>query len=163
MFRSKLLPVQPQSFKYKFWNYLPYGVCGKHFDSNECYILECGVCNKSFHRTCIKISKKKYSNLIQNGNIFICSNKCHSTILPLSQCNDIDFFSALFGENEFPCGKCKRDCLKQTACIQCSICGTWDHFECSGLTTREFLHDVYYFCSSKCAVCVLSITLHFCG
>ena len=144
---SKPLLNQPQRFNYKFRSYHPCGKCGKHCDSNESLIITCGVCEKNFHRSCVNLSKKKYLDLVENNHTFICDRKCWNNALPFSRSDNIDFFSALYGENEFPCSKCRRDCLKHTACIQCSICDIWDHFECSGLTEKEFLCDVYYFCS----------------
>ena len=146
---SKPLRNQPQSFRFNFREYKPCGKCGEHCDSNQCIIVNCGICKKYFHRPCVNLSKKKYLELTKNNHSFICSNKCWNFVLPLSQCDDIDFFSALFGEGEFPCGKCNRDCLKHTVCICCSTCNTWDHFECSGISIREFYFP-YYFCKDAC-------------
>lgn len=158
MFLSKLLANQPQSFRYKFRNYQPCGTCGKHCDSDESLILDCGVCQKHFHRSCIRLSKQSYKDLKQNDTTFICSCKCSLSLLPFSECDNIDFFSALFGDSKYLCGKCSRDCLEQTACIQCSICEKWDHFECSGLSVKEFKCNDYYFCCKSCEVSVLPFT-----
>ena len=45
--------------------------------------------------------------------------------------------------------------MDETACIQCSVCSTWDHFQCSGLTVKEFKNDRLYFCKPPCAMFVL--------
>ena len=147
---SKPLRNQPNIYKYNFRNYHPCGSCGKHCDSNESLILNCGICDKYYHRSCAKMSKIKYRNLIQNKNTFVCSERCYLNTLPLSKCNNIDIFCAIYGEYEYPCSKCKRDCKPRefTKYLQ-----YW-----SGLSVREFLHDVYYFCSRKCEVYVLPFT-----
>ena len=149
MFLSKPLQNQPQFYRYNFRYYQPCGKCGEHCDSNETLVVYCDICEKYFHRSCAKVSKKKCLELTKNNHAFICGHKCWNAVLPLSQCDNIDFYSALYGEGDFPCGKCKRDCLDYPACICCSTCGTWDHFECSGLSAREFYFP-YYFCKDAC-------------
>ena len=142
---------------YKFHKYYPCGECGSHCDSNENFILYCEVCEKKFHRSCLKISKKKYKEIISKNETFVCSEKCMNSLLPLHS-DDINFFSALYGDGLYPCGKCKIDCTDYSACIQCSICDTWNHFECSNLSKEEFFSNPYYFCSVACEVCLLPFT-----
>ena len=142
-------PLRDQPRRFKFREYHPCQKCGKHCDPNESQILNCEICKKYLHRSCSNLSKKRYLELTEKKHIFICDRKCLNTILPFTQCDDIDFFSALYGEKEFPCGKCGRDCLDQTPCKQCSTCGVWDHFECSGMSVREFYFP-YYFCNDPC-------------
>ena len=154
MFLSKHLRNPPQSFKYKFRDYHPCGKCGDHCDPNESLIINCGICQKYFHRSCVHLSKKKYLELTENKHTFICDRKCCNSILPLSQCDSIDFFDSIFGNNEYPCGKCTKDCVSQAACIQCSVCKVWNHFECSGISVFEFHHNDYYFCSKACELCL---------
>ena len=86
----------------------------------------------------------------KSKNTFVCSEKCLNFPLPFFYCNDIDFFSAIFGEGLYPCSKCKRDCLDHMACIRCSVCNTWCHHVCSGLTNDQFRSNYYFFCNSKC-------------
>ena len=127
-----------QNPMYKFRFFCPCGKCGSHCDENESLILHCAICDKNFHRSCLKISKKRCKEITQNMETFVCSRKCVSSLLVHSSADDIDFFSALYGEGEYPCGKCKRDCLDQTPCISCSICDRWFHFECSNLSAKDF-------------------------
>ena len=107
---------------------------------------------------CLKISKKKYKEIIERKTTFVCGRKCFNSILPFHHSDDIDLFSALYGSGEFPCGSCHRDCLEYSACIQCSICDMWHHFECSNLTVKEFYNNPYFFCSDRCEICLLPFT-----
>ena len=147
-----------QNPMYRFRKFHPCGKCGSHCDENESLILYCELCGKYFHRSCLKISKKKYREITQNKEFFICSRQCNSNLLAFSNVDNVDFFSALFGDGEYPCGKCHRDCLDQTPCISCSICDQWIHFECSKLTVTEFNSISYYFCSAACEVCLVPFT-----
>ena len=153
---SKL--AKKQNPMYKFRKFYPCGKCGSHCDENESLILYCDLCCKQFHRSCLKISKNKYREIAQNGEIFICGRQCTSNLLALSQVDNIDFFGALYGEGEYPCGRCYRDCLDQTPCISCSICDQWYHFECTKLSVKEFNSVSYYFCSAACEICLLPFT-----
>ena len=112
----------------------------------------------TFTDPALKYQKKKYTEIIKNKQTFVCSRKCSSSLLALSQTDNIDFFSALFGEGKYPCGRCSRDCLDETPCISCSICDRWYHFECSNLTVNEFNNISYYFCSAACEICLLPFT-----
>ena len=57
-----------------------------------------------------------------------------------------------------PCGKCHKDCLDNSPCIQCSICDTWVHYKCSKLTALQFNTNPYFFCSDACEICLLPFT-----
>ena len=81
---------------------------------------------------------------------YICSEKCYGSVSAFHNSDDIDLFSGIFGEGLYPCVKCKRDCVDQMACIQCSVCDVWCHHICSSLSNDEFLHRKYFFCGSKC-------------
>ena len=61
--------------------------------------------------------------------------------LPFYECDNIELY---------PCGKCKRECLTETDCINCSTCGTWYHFMCTNMTEDEFKNVHYVFCNKKC-------------
>ena len=141
---SKPCRFQVPSVKYNFRNFNPCGVCAAHCDTDN-LILKCDICTKSFHRSCKNVSKKRFRDLEKNNKGFICSNKCELSVLPFFSADKIDFFSALFGEGEYPCKKCKRDCLNKSACFQCSNCDKWCHFECSDLTAKEFKKMYIYF------------------
>ena len=149
---------QKQNPMYKFRFFHPCGKCGSHCDSDESLILYCEVCRKHFHRSCLKISKRRYSEIHRKKETFVCSPKCSNTLMALSEVDNIDFFSALSGEGKYPCGRCCRDCLDETPCISCSICDRWFHFECSNLSAKEFNSIDYYFCSPACEICLLPFT-----
>lgn len=153
---SKLSKKQNPVYKFRYFS--PCGKCWSHCDKDESLILYCEICNKSFHRSCLKVSKKRHKEITKNRETFICSRQCASNLLSLSHVDNVDFFSALYGEGDFPCGKCQRDCLDQTPSISCSICDRWYHFECSNLTVKEFNSISYYFCSPACEICLLPFT-----
>ena len=145
----------PRSYTFNFRTYDYCGKCGVHCDSEDTNV-KCTICHKIFHRSCKNISKKSFLEIGPNKS-YIC-DECHGSILPFAFSDDIDFNSALFGEGEFPCGKCHRDCLHSTPCIQCSICETWVHYECSKLTASQFNTNPYFFCSEACEICLLPFT-----
>ena len=147
-----------QLISYKFRDFHPCGKCGSHCDTQESLILKCEVCSKQFHRSCLKISKKRHREITKNGETFICGWSCTKKLLPFSELDNIDFFNVFFDGSKFPCGKCKKGCLDQTPCISCSICDRWFHFECSNLTAKDFNSISYYFCSPACEICLLPFT-----
>ena len=101
--------------RYSYRSYVPCGKCARHCDKEE-NIIKCGICDKTYHRSCIKLSKKKYKEIIESKEFFVCSNRCYNKPIALSSCDDIDFYSAIYGEGLYPCVRCKRDCLKYSAC-----------------------------------------------
>ena len=117
--------------------------------------LTCLICSKSFHFNCVKISKKQYTAALTFGKEFVCSKKCYNLALPFSNIDNIDFLCTLFGENSFPCKKCKRDCIGNGLmdCIQCDICLKWQHSTCANLpySFETYTHSSYgYVCSKRC-------------
>ena len=135
--------------KYFFRNYRPCGTCYNLCEDQNS--IPCSICNRFFHRKCKKLSKKAFENLKSNGRrSYICSEKCHISVLPYHNSDDVDFYSGIFGEGLYPCAKCKRDCVDQMACIQCSVCDAWCHHICSNLSNDEFLHKKYFYCGYRC-------------
>ena len=108
----------------------------------------CQLCRKPCHDKCLGISKKAL-NILKQSNTYICA-LCLNSKLPLFGGDDIDFMTALFGEGLYPCKKCKRDCLENMNCIQCSACSAWHHKSCTKLTDDEFRNNVYFFCNKRC-------------
>ena len=133
--------------RFFFKDYKPCGKCYSLCDATNS--IPCMLCSKPYHRKCLNLPKNKFHELKNVKNTFIC-NRCCSAQLPLFNCDSIDFSSAMLGEGLWPCSKCKRDCLDNMACIRCSVCLTWCHYECSGLTAKEFASNFYFFCNSKC-------------
>ena len=122
--------------------------------------MSCSVCCKIFHPKCVSLSKNN-NNTEKIAKSLICSSKCISSFLPFYFGDDIDFFSALFGEGKYPCKKCKRDCLDNMNCISCSACHTWHHLECTKLTKDEFETKTFFFCNKRCEKSVeLPTTYH---
>ena len=93
---------------------------------------------------------KKLAESLRKSDSFICSPHCYHSDLPFFEKDDIDFYSAIFGEGLYPCKKCKRDCLDNMDCINCSACATWHHFSCTKLSKSQFKNDTYFFCNKKC-------------
>ena len=132
---------------YFFRNYRPCGTCYNLCEDQNS--IQCKICNRFFHRKCMKLSKKVFHDFKSIGrHSFICSKKCYNSVFPLQTCDDVDFYSALFGEGLYPCVKCKQDCVEEMACIQCSVCSVWCHHICSNLTNEEVQHEKFFYCSS---------------
>ena len=155
---------QMKKTRYFFRNYRPCGTCYSLCEDQNS--IPCVICNRFFHRKCSKLSKKAFEKFKYGGkHSFICSNKCYSSALPLQCSDDIDFYSAISGESLYPCVKCKRDCVEEMACIQCSACSVWCHHICSNLTNEEFRHKKFFYCSSQCENVNISFLPfnHFCN
>ena len=144
---SKSSVSQVQNSRFTRRNLILCGNCWLQCDSSSLY-MKCSVCQKNFHHKCKNIFKKHATELAQNDFSYICSDKCYLSLLPFAFSNDINFFSAIFGEGEFPCSKCHKDCLEYSPCIECSICGLWTHYECSKLNAYEFNTNPYFFCKA---------------
>ena len=111
--------------------------------------LSCLICGTCYHDKCLDFSMKALNELKKN-NTYICSEKCFNSQLPFHDVEDLYFFIALIVEGLYPCKKCKRDCLENTNCIQCSACAVWHHLTCTKLSDDEFRNNTYFFCNKKC-------------
>ena len=135
--------------KFFFRNYRPCGTCYSLCEDTNSIL--CKLCTRFFHRKCAKLPQKSFQKLKSSTcSLYICSNECYNSVLPFYCSDDIDFFSAIFGEGLYPCTRCKRDCVEMMACIQCSVCEVRCHHVCSNLTNEEFNHKIIFFCSSQC-------------
>ena len=136
--------------------------CGYKCETPQRY-LDCGVCEKSFHIKCKKITIKEYNSILKNKRMFICSDKCQIEILPFTLVDNIDFLSATKGEGLFSCTICKRDCLTEcmkkdcldgTHCLECVVCDGYFHVVCRYLDKDAYnvIVDNKYqaICSEKC-------------
>ena len=110
--------------------------------------VSCKLCRNFCHAKCLGISKKAL-NQLEDTDTYICA-KCMNSLLPLYDIDNIDFMSALFGEGLYPCKKCKRDCLDNMNCIQCSACSAWHHQICTKLDDEQFKTIKYFFCNKRC-------------
>ena len=142
-----LNPPKPCKTRYFFKDYKPCGSCYSLCDAANS--IPCILCSKPYHRKCLNLSKGNFKGLKNTKNMFICKSCCNAQ-LPFYNGDDIDFFSGIYGEGLYPCFKCKRDCLDNMACISCSVCQVWCHHVCSNLTAKEFISNVYFFCSPEC-------------
>ena len=129
-----------------FKNFKPCGSCCENCSGDD---ISCSICRKTFHSKCLGLSKER-SKTHEQANSLICSIRCFNSQLPFYFGDNIDFLSALFGEGEYPCKKCKRDCLDNMDCISCSACGSWHHFDCTKLSEHEFKTKTYFFCNKRC-------------
>ena len=141
--------MKSRKTKYFFRNYRP---CGTYYSlCEERNSIPCKVCTRFFHRRCTKLSQKKFKELKDSPyKSYICSKECYFSVLPFYCSDDIDLFSAIYGDGLYPCTICKRDCVEMMACIQCSVCEVWCHHVCSELTNEEFINKKFFFCSSQC-------------
>ena len=119
--------------------------CENCRENCEFEFICCNVCEKSYHRKCLKLSKIKFENL-RKMDSFICSNTCYNSILPFHDLDNIDFLCVFRGNGEYPCLKCKRDCLGNMACISCSAVpyeyGRFSTARLIGIANNcEFLHE----------------------
>ena len=94
---------------FKSKRYLPCRLCTK-FCVKE--YLCCFICAQYFHRDCVKMTKKSYENISKNKQKFICSSRCYNAEMPFFPITDeIEFLYCIFGVGNYPCTKCKRECL----------------------------------------------------
>jgi len=127
--------------------------CGnKCLDEERCVL--CEVCDKWFHIKCQKISVRKYNEMASDNKMYVCSEKCQSSLLPFSACDNVDFLCALHGEGLYPCNVCKRDCLDGMYCLQCDVCDDWFHVDCKydDADAYDVIVDNHYevICSDAC-------------
>ena len=141
----------------RYFTYRKYPPCKCCADFCINDYLTCIICKKSYHRKCLKLSKRDFDNFQQGTCNYICDDKlnnCYKAVLPFNTADDIDFMDFLFGDGEYPCGKCKRECVSNIACIQCSVCDVWYHHVCTNLSDEEFISNYYFFCSRDCEVAI---------
>ena len=96
---------------------------------------------------------RTYNEISNDINMYICSEKCEMARLPFSECDDIDLKCALYGEGDYPCKYCRRDCLWGMKCLQCDVCDEWYHIECTLFKDAYDVivdNDYEFICSDKC-------------
>ena len=127
--------------------------CKKSCDGND---LICAICLRSYHYKCKKVTLKAYEDIINNNYTYICSDECYCLIFPYYDLKDNEFLTTLItNNNEFPCKKCKLECLGRGLmnCIQCDMCEAWFHKDCAKL---EFDFQSYvdgkhdFICGKNC-------------
>ena len=129
-----------------------YSTCKKSCDENY---LECGICSKRYHYECKKVTKTAYLIIINNNLTYICSEECFRAIFPFNDLDDDDFLTTFDETYEFPCKKCKLECLGDELmnCIECDMCNAWFHKKCAKL---EFEYQSYvdgkhdFLCGKNC-------------
>ena len=132
-----------KKYQFSFKKYPPCQICTKYCVKEH---LPCYICKQNFHRSCLKLSKKHYENIKSKKTNFVCSNRCYNSELPFFTVDSIDMMSFLFGDKQYPCGKCDRECIGKIgriwpsgniASLSCSVCNKWYHFTCINLTEKE--------------------------
>ena len=140
---------------FNFQNFTP---CVKCY--NDCYTtdyLSCIVCRKGCHRTCLKLSEKRFKKFSKyEDDTFICSNKCLCSCLPFQKLTNKVFLDTVVGKRKVPCKICFRECAKATNRIKCVVCMRWQHTYCTTAHTTNTLpsnddHDSYI-CSKTCEI-----------
>ena len=111
--------------------------CGNLSCKENCDVnyLECDICLKRYHYKCEKVTLGDYLSIINNNSAYVCSDICFCSIFPYYDLNDNEFLTTFDDSNEFPCKKCKLECLGEGLmnCIQCDICDAWFHKDCAKL------------------------------
>ena len=114
----------------------------QHYDTPTQYIcgkcpktvkngIYCPICQKWFHRNCIKMNKTEFGKRIKTKDTTVICNTCSSTsIKHTHRTNDVC-------NTQFLCGKC-FETTNDSNSIGCDgPCGLWFHDECSNLTVKE--------------------------
>ena len=96
--------------------------------------VKCDDCEDIYHATCAKISSKKYGQLIQNQQIWLCQ-MCKPE----------------------PCGMCDQLVTKYQKGMECDNCRKWVHTSCGGIEDLEYLDYVGKSCTWMCPVCDMMI------
>ena len=141
--------------KHYYKNFLACGLCYANCFCDD--KLQCTVCNKYCHRSCLNISKVRFKNLTEYGvDKAICSNKCCAPILPFYTISDKIFLDTNVGKRKIPCKNCHRECFKVANCLKCSICAKSYHKECirPRIRTNPILSD-NFLCSKPCELKLL--------
>ena len=107
----------PRNLKYldqilAFKTFVPCFSCHRSCDTDP---IVCNICCKWYHRKCLKkpmneqMSKRVYNELTApySYKVFIC-NRCHNSVMPFSNVDDIEVVSTHFGNGQNICKKCKR-------------------------------------------------------
>ena len=126
--------------------------CKKSCDKSD---LECDICLRRYHYKCKKVTQREYLSIINHNSNYFCSEKCYYQIFPYYALNDNELLTTFISDNEFPCKKCKLECLGGGLmnCIQCDVCDLWLHADCANL---EFDFQSYvngehdFICSKNC-------------
>ena len=122
-----------------FQNHAQCSDCFENCTKNSGTIL-CKLCNKWYHMQCQYGSKELLNEMHKKGQ-FYCE-KCVASFMPFFVADEIDFLSALYGEGDQPCKKCKRDCINLMKYFYCYVCDERYHSTCT-----KYLDVV---CSDKC-------------
>ena len=114
--------------------------------------IQCDNCEHWFHSECANLSIHTFNNIIDSNSLYFCSKKCEMSIFPFSctsnatqleECDPLSDF--------FPCKVCYMNCV--TDCIQCDICDSWVHMDCTDLGSSISLYidsNKDFICSNRC-------------
>ena len=82
--------------------------CKVSCDSNR---LFCVGCQHWFHYECAGLSKKAYLDYVNRKLTFVCDRSCSALMMPFSKLSHNDLMLNFDKTNQYPCGKCKKECL----------------------------------------------------
>ena len=117
------------TYKNYYENFLTCGGCYENCYSDE--KMQCSLCNKYYHRSCIKITERQFKKLTERGvDKVICSSNCCAPILPFSSISVKAFLDINVGKRKMPCKLCQRECYKKNNCRKCDVCHKFFHLEC---------------------------------
>ena len=135
-----------------FFNFENFSPCLKCY--SDCFssdFLSCSECRRSCHRSCLKISKKRYIELSKyDEHMFICSDKCRSKSLPFHNLTNKVFLDTVMGKRKIPCKICFRECAKSTYCAKCVVCLRSQHTYCIPAPTTHTHNNDFFVCSNRC-------------
>ena len=140
-----------------FFNFENYSACVKCY--SDCFLtdsLNCSVCRRSCHRSCLKITKKRFHELSKyEDHMFICSDKCLRKNLPFQDLTNKVFLDTVIGKRKIPCKICFRECAKSYNCAKCIVCARWQHAYCIPVPvtlniSQNSNHDFHFICSNRC-------------
>ena len=131
-------------------HFLACGICyaNCYFDDK----LQCSLCDKYSHRSCLKVSKLQFNYSIEHKvDKAICSYKCCASILPFNTTGDKIFLDTNVGKRKLPCKKCYRECFKVSNCVECIVCAKPFHNECihPRIRSSSIFSDTFI-CSNSC-------------
>ena len=148
LIKSPLFIQMPRYYSKRVKN--PCGRCN-YSCIDDC--IQCTVCNRGYHRKCLKLTIKKLKELKDNLN-FVFTEKCELKTFPFHSIGDKAFI-ATNTKTRFPCYKCTVGCHKTMNRIQCKECLRWAHLECIEMQRTDAERIEYFQCSTKCELNML--------
>ena len=144
-----------------FFNFENFTPCVKCY--SDCFSLDflrCSVCRRGCHRSCLKISEKRFIELSKyEEHMYVCSDKCRIKKLPFQELTNKVFLDTVIGRRKIPCKICFRECAKSKNCAKCIVCMRSQHTYCIPVPTTHNIRQNssydYFVCSNRCELRLL--------